>query len=105
MSKKNRKVKTLWFKAKEYGWGWYPASWQGWAVTAGFAAFYTLSLLGFLAWAGAATEAKAELKTVTLGILEYLALLVLATYTLIRTCIRFGESPRWRWGKKNEERS
>ncbi len=25
-----------WFKAKNYGWGWYPATWQGWLILAGF---------------------------------------------------------------------
>ena len=24
--------KKYWFKAKQYGWGWSPSSWQGWAV-------------------------------------------------------------------------
>lgn len=23
----------LWFKAKNYGWGWYPVTWEGWTVT------------------------------------------------------------------------
>jgi hypothetical protein len=23
----------LWFKAKNYGWGWYPITWQGWLIT------------------------------------------------------------------------
>ena len=22
----------LWFRAKNYGWGWYPCSWEGWTV-------------------------------------------------------------------------
>ncbi len=25
--------KKLWFKAKAYGWGWTPITWQGWLVT------------------------------------------------------------------------
>ena len=25
-------MKKVWFKAKEYGWGWYPSSWQGWII-------------------------------------------------------------------------
>ena len=28
---KNMKNK-LWFKAKRFGWGWYPISWQGWVI-------------------------------------------------------------------------
>ena len=29
-------TKTAWFGPKRWGWGWSPASWQGWAVTIGF---------------------------------------------------------------------
>jgi hypothetical protein len=31
-----RITRTSWFGPKRLGWGWSPASWQGWAVTAGF---------------------------------------------------------------------
>jgi predicted GH43/DUF377 family glycosyl hydrolase len=24
--------RIFWFRAKEYGWGWYPATWEGWLV-------------------------------------------------------------------------
>lgn len=32
-----RVTKTAWFGPKRWGWGWSPASWQGWVVTAVFA--------------------------------------------------------------------
>ncbi len=32
-----RVTKTAWFGPKRWGWGWSPVSWQGWAVTIGFA--------------------------------------------------------------------
>jgi hypothetical protein len=32
-----RVTKTAWFGPKRWGWGWSPVSWQGWAVTVGFA--------------------------------------------------------------------
>jgi hypothetical protein len=35
-------MKKLWFKAKRYGWGWYPVSVKGWLVTIVYA--------GLLAW-------------------------------------------------------
>ncbi len=31
-----RKTKTAWFGPKRWGWGWSPASWQGWVVTLAF---------------------------------------------------------------------
>lgn len=33
----DRVTKTAWFGPKRWGWGWSPASWQGWVVTAAFA--------------------------------------------------------------------
>jgi hypothetical protein len=82
-------MKRLWFKAKEYGWGWYPIAWQGWAVTLGYVAL----LIG-----------------INLLVQHYLfsvrrifsTLIVLdsaLTVLLIKICYRTGEPPRWRWGK------
>ena len=34
----------LWFRARRYGWGWAPATWQGWAVLAVY-------VIAVLAWA------------------------------------------------------
>ena len=31
-----RVTKTAWFGPKRWGWGWSPASWQGWVVTIAF---------------------------------------------------------------------
>ena len=35
--------KTIWFKAKKWGFGWRPVSWQGWAITI----VYILGLVHF----------------------------------------------------------
>jgi len=99
MSTRNRKAQKRWFKAKEYGWGWYPASWQGWVITFLYASLYVISMLLFFAWAGAAAEARSGYREVAFGVLEFLAVIVLLTYSLIRICTRFGEPARWRWGK------
>jgi hypothetical protein len=37
--------KKLWFKAKRYGFGWTPCSWEGWVVVAFFAAFQVWNFL------------------------------------------------------------
>ena len=100
MSEHKGKVKKLWFKAKEYGWGWYPVSWQGWALTAVFAALYAISFVLFFGWAGSATEAHANTQTSVLGILEFLIWIAFLTYLLIRICTKYGEKPGWRWGRK-----
>ncbi|HYF28987.1 MAG TPA: hypothetical protein VEA36_01315 [Candidatus Paceibacterota bacterium] len=90
--KRNRK---LWFRAKRFGWGWYPASWQGWAVTVAYTLLYVLSGLLFGAFAPAVV---AEGGSVLEGSVLFASLLVLITASLLAICYRYGERPRWRWG-------
>ncbi len=96
------KAKTLWFKAKEYGWGWYPVTWQGWLITLLFALVYAASFIGFVGWLGVSKEAgpSATEQARLLGIAEFILWIVFLTYALFRICYRYGESPVWRWGKK-----
>ncbi|HRH55759.1 MAG TPA: hypothetical protein PK609_02750 [Candidatus Paceibacterota bacterium] len=98
MSEHKRKVRKLWFRAKEYGWGWYPVSWQGWLITVLYALLFTITFLLFFGWIGAAREA--ETRDLIFGILEFLAVITLLSYSLYRICSKFGEKPEWRWGKK-----
>jgi hypothetical protein len=71
--------KKLWFRAKMYGWGWYPSSWEGWLVLTVFALLIIISAL-------------------TLGPFSLLVATPL-TIILIYICYKTGEKPRWRWGK------
>lgn len=71
-----QKKQKLWFKAKRFGWGWVPATWEGWAVTAGYA---------LVLWWGFSVNQWFWLWA--------------ATFTLILICFKKGEKPRWRWGK------
>jgi len=80
--------KKLWFKAKCYGWGWYPCSWQG-ALTIVLFLMVAVPVLSF------ALEDVNQLDT-TLGLLSFLVLLAI----LLRICYVKGEKPCWRWGKK-----
>ena len=100
MSEHKRKVRTLWFRAKEYGWGWYPISWQGWAITVLYALLFTFTFLVFFGWAGAASEAHAGVRDIVFGVLEFLIVIGILSYTLFRACTKWGEKPGWRWGKK-----
>ena len=43
--KQQKPEKKLWFRAKCYGWGWYPCSWEGWLVILIWAIFFTLSMV------------------------------------------------------------
>jgi len=79
----------LWFKRKQYGWGWTPVSWQGWLVTA----LYIALVVGL----GIAVENASSRREVLLFFV--LPTLVLTT-TLIRIAYKKGERPHWQWGKK-----
>lgn len=99
-----RRQSKLWFKAKRYGWGWTPVTWQGWLITLVFALLYTLLSIAFIGWLGAATEAFAvDYRGLSLSTLEFLAAFTLLTHALIRICTRFGEKPGWRWGDTDKK--
>jgi hypothetical protein len=73
----------LWFKAKTYGWGWYPVTWQGWLVIFIWAIFFTLSIINTInKWP------------------ERLIIIILSVSILIYICYKKGEKPGWRWGKE-----
>jgi len=66
------KGRNYWFKAKNYGLGWTPASWQGWII----------------------------LKSVTGNITGFLLENIVFIGILFMICMMTGEKPKWRWGKK-----
>lgn len=94
-----KRSRPLWFKAKRYGWGWYPVTWQGWGITLLFACGYLFLCMLFLGWLGTATKLHAvSYREFSLSIFEYLASVIMLSYLLIRVCTRYGEDPHWRWG-------
>ncbi len=70
-----------WFKNKLYGWGWYPATWQGWAILLAYILVVVLLHMIF------GKTAMVFVVTIALTVL------------LITICAITGEKPRWRWGK------
>ena len=83
-------MKKLWFRAKRYGWGWYPVTWQGWLVLLGFLVLdfgnvYRLEL-----------NHRSSPKTVN----EFLIETVILVTGLIWICYKTGEKPGWQWGNK-----
>lgn len=76
-----------WFKSKLYGWGWDPATWQGWLVVTGYVAAVTLFALTI----GDNSPAREIIFTFILPT-------VLLTIALFRICYQKGEKPRWQWG-------
>lgn len=78
--------KHLWFKAKRYGWGWTPATWQGWAVTAIYA--------GILVLLSLTLDEHSPPNEV--GLMFVLPLLILSAGFIV-IAWKTGEKPRWRW--------
>ena len=82
-------MKTLWFKRKTYGWGWTPATWQGWLV---LVAFIALEVLNFFRLH---VGSKSNNKDVITFVIESLFLVGV----LLFICYKTGESPKWQWGE------
>jgi hypothetical protein len=83
MKKKQEENKRdkLWFRAKCYGWGWYPCSWQGWLVIFIWTVLFCSSLILLdHEW------------------LKNLIVIAIITGILIWICYKKGEKPEWRWG-------
>ncbi|HRN96092.1 MAG TPA: hypothetical protein PLD54_01460 [Candidatus Levybacteria bacterium] len=84
--------KNPWFKRKIYGWGWYPATWQGWIVTAVYISlvvFFSLTL-----------DDSASTNDFSF---TFLIPVMLLTIVFIRIAFRTGESPKWQWGEKKKK--
>ncbi|MFZ3301574.1 MAG: hypothetical protein WA152_02565 [Microgenomates group bacterium] len=80
----------LWFKAKKYGWGWYPASWEGWLVTI----LYILFILY------RSNKVSEMFDTESSFVFRYTFEVIFLTTLLVIICYLKGEKPKWRWGSK-----
>ena len=84
--------KKLWFKAKSYGWGWTPSSWQGWLVVLFYAVFVTAGTSFVTKRAGVGLLERSD-------VFVFMGMMVFATILLIWISYKKGERPRWRWGR------
>ena len=90
------KTSAVWFKAKEYGYGWYPASWQGWIVILGYIALIlTLVLMREKDIPGNPDSGS--------NVLTFALPITVLTALLIFVCYKKGEPARWRWGENKKE--
>ncbi len=81
-----------WFKRKLYGWGWTPATWQGWTLTTVFIILVVANAVQF-ELAGATTDQAWQFVVETFIMIG----------ALILICYRTGEKPRWQWGIPKDE--
>ena len=82
----------LWFRARDYGWGWTPVSIEGWLVMLAFVA----AIAGGVWWFMSSLRSGADPQTTTILFLLWVAAAVAA---LIAVAWATGERPHWRWGK------
>jgi len=85
--------KGYWFKRKLYGWGWTPATWQGWLTVF----LYVVLVLAF----GLTIDNNSSVKEIVFTCILPITLL---TITLVRFCYKKGEKPKWQWGPDKETR-
>ncbi len=84
------KRKKLWFRAKKYGWGWMPVSWQGWLILAIyiFGVVYEFRLVNSFS------------HSVSDTLIGFFPRILGLTILFIWVCYKKGERPRWSWGTK-----
>jgi len=85
--------KHLWFKAKLYGWGWAPASWQGWLVILVY-----IGLIAILAFMR--EESIPGNPDSGSNFLTFALPMIILTALLIFICYKKGEKPHRQWGPK-----
>ena len=87
-------MKKKWFKRKAYGWGWYPATWEGWSILLAFVVF---EVWNFLRIDGTSHSNSDTLR-------PFVVETFLMVIVLIGICYAAGERPRWQWGEEGREK-
>jgi hypothetical protein len=84
--------KGYWFKRRLYGWGWFPAKWQGWVVVLAFIVLLILNGL-LLSYKSENKSPSAE------DLILFFAILVLLVIIMVCIAYKKGEKPKWSWGE------
>lgn len=87
-------MKKLWFRNKTYGYGWYPASWEGWLTIAIYLTTVILTI----------PIIQSVTNTRTMFAVIFTPTISIATAILLFVAYKKGEKPEWRWGKKTENK-
>ncbi|MAJ97066.1 MAG: hypothetical protein CMI56_00435 [Parcubacteria group bacterium] len=81
-----------WFKRKAFGWGWVPATWQGFATIAVFSAAVLLFALTL--------DKNSSGREV---VFTFLLPFIFLTIIFFRIAYLKGEKPKWQWGMPKKE--
>ncbi|NCN52553.1 hypothetical protein GW943_01970 [Candidatus Parcubacteria bacterium] len=76
-----------WFKRKLFGWGWTPATWEGWLV---FIVYIAL-VIGLALTLDEQSPTREIMFTFVIPV-------AILTATFIRITCKKGEKPKWTWG-------
>ncbi|HAO81675.1 MAG: hypothetical protein UV57_C0003G0009 [Parcubacteria group bacterium GW2011_GWD2_43_10] len=77
-----------WFRRKLYGWGWTPATWQGWLTLLIFILIIPLNFYRIDSVSHSASDT----------LINFIPQTLLLTILLLIVCFIKGEPPRWQWG-------
>jgi uncharacterized membrane protein len=85
-------TRKLWFKAKRYGFGWIPCSWEGWLVLIAFVLFQVWNFLRIDSMSHSNSD------TLRPFIIQLALSLVVLSFIMSWKGEKFG----WRWGNKKD---
>ncbi len=80
------KKNNYWFKAKTYGWGWYPINWKG-CIT--LLIFVALEVFIFI-------KIDSNSHSASDTLINFIPITLFLSILLILICYLTGEKPRWR---------
>ncbi len=85
----------LWFKRKLYGWGWTPATWEGWSVLLVYVALLVALVATREKDIPGNPDSGSNFLTSALPI-------IVLTVLLIVICYKKGEKPKWQWNRPKD---
>jgi hypothetical protein len=105
-------MRNIWFKAKRYGYGWTPYTWEGWLVFFIFLIGICFQIVRIAKLAEEQEQAGVDVSegvhalhgTFNSAIIYNIAGVFLLVAAMIVICILKGEKARWRWGGVDESK-
>lgn len=82
----HQRAPRYWFAAKRYGWGWTPATWEGWVV---LGTYIVVVLVNFF-------RIRAQTTTVSETMSSFIPETAIITFFLFYVCLKTGENPSHR---------
>lgn len=79
--------KKIWFKAKTFGWGWYPVNLKGWLVTLLYVTAITVNFVNIDKFSHSVSDT----------LINFAVPFIVNTIFLLIICYAHGERPKWSW--------